>query len=192
VSLSTFDGNSAFVDGGAMTCSGGNPVISNTTFVSNIAGESGGAIRISNGCYLRVIDSIASLNQSNDGGAIACESGSMLELATSDFLDNSASWEGNSIRNDDRSASLIANSYFCGGVEENHIEGLWIDKGGNDFQQDCIVTADIDGNGIVNGADLLILLAHWGTCLDSCEGDLNENDVVDGADLLILLANWTG
>jgi len=49
---------------------------------------------------------------------------------------------------------------------------------------------DLDGDGVVDGADLGALLAQWGTC-DGCSGDLNGDGVVDGADLGILLANWT-
>jgi len=52
--------------------------------------------------------------------------------------------------------------------------------------------ADLNCDGAVNGADLLILLENWGECddPDNCPGDFNGDGVVDGADLLILLANW--
>jgi hypothetical protein len=51
---------------------------------------------------------------------------------------------------------------------------------------------DLNGDGIVDGADLLILLSHWGPCppTKDCPADLNEDGDVDGADLLILLSNW--
>jgi hypothetical protein len=49
---------------------------------------------------------------------------------------------------------------------------------------------DVDGDGIVNTADLLLLLADWG-CADSyCPGDLNEDGITNTADLLTLLADW--
>jgi hypothetical protein len=52
--------------------------------------------------------------------------------------------------------------------------------------------ADLNCDGIVDGADLLILLSSWGQCQkgDDCDADLNGDGIVDGADLLILLANW--
>lgn len=53
--------------------------------------------------------------------------------------------------------------------------------------------ADINEDGVVNGADLLLLLSNWGMCdtFDgSCVGDLNGDCTVNGADLLILLTNW--
>ena len=53
----------------------------------------------------------------------------------------------------------------------------------------CI--ADLYRDGIVNGADLGILLAGWGTCgTGSCAADLNGDGQVNGADLGIVLAGW--
>jgi len=49
--------------------------------------------------------------------------------------------------------------------------------------------ADIDGNGAVNTADLLMLLGDWGPAADS-PADLDGNGFVDVADLLTLLASW--
>lgn len=48
-------------------------------------------------------------------------------------------------------------------------------------------TADLNGDGIVDGADLGILLAAWGS---SGSGDLDGNGVIDGADLGLMLAAW--
>ena len=56
-----------------------------------------------------------------------------------------------------------------------------------------IINADgdvdrVDGDGVVGGADLTILLGEWGSC---CVGDLNGDGIVDGADLTILLSCWS-
>jgi len=48
--------------------------------------------------------------------------------------------------------------------------------------------ADLNDDGLVNGADLGILLSNWGT---AGPGDLNADGVVDGADVGILLSYWT-
>lgn len=47
--------------------------------------------------------------------------------------------------------------------------------------------ADLNGDGVVNGADLGSLLAQWG---QPGTGDLNGDGIVGGADIGILLANW--
>ncbi len=46
---------------------------------------------------------------------------------------------------------------------------------------------DLDGDGVVGGADLGILLQNWGT---AGPADLDADGVVGGADLGILLQNW--
>jgi hypothetical protein len=49
--------------------------------------------------------------------------------------------------------------------------------------------ADLNSDGVVNGADLTILLSMWGPCR-GCLADLDGNGFVDGADLTILLSAW--
>ena len=51
------------------------------------------------------------------------------------------------------------------------------------------VLGDFNGDGLVNGADLGIMLGAWGT--DDPEVDLNGDGIVDGADLGIELGLWT-
>lgn len=57
------------------------------------------------------------------------------------------------------------------------------------------IPGDLDGDGIVNTNDLLILLSNWGPCGDcklpgNCPADLDEDCTVGTSDLLILLSNW--
>jgi len=52
-----------------------------------------------------------------------------------------------------------------------------------------LIPGDIDGDGDVDTADLLLLLAAWGPCED-CPEDINGDGVVNTVDLLLLLANW--
>ncbi len=51
---------------------------------------------------------------------------------------------------------------------------------------------DLNGDGVVDVSDLLILLGSWGDCPPgkSCPADLNGSGTVDVSDLLILLSNW--
>jgi formylglycine-generating enzyme required for sulfatase activity len=53
--------------------------------------------------------------------------------------------------------------------------------------QSC--AGDLNGDGVIDGADLGQLLAAWGPC-ESCAADLNINGIVDGADLGVQLGNW--
>ena len=61
--------------------------------------------------------------------------------------------------------------------------------GGAGITQSSTRTADIDGDGFVNGLDLGILLSNFGT---SGAGDIDADGSVLGADLGTLLSAWTG
>ena len=45
---------------------------------------------------------------------------------------------------------------------------------------------DLNGDGIVNGADLGLLLGAWGTS----GGDINDDGLTNGADLGLMLGAW--
>ena len=50
---------------------------------------------------------------------------------------------------------------------------------------------DLNGDGIVNGADITILLCAWGPVpADMEHADINEDGIVDGRDLTLLLSAW--
>ena len=50
------------------------------------------------------------------------------------------------------------------------------------------IPGDLDGDGMVNGTDLAVLLGNWNT--SNKEADIDGSGRVDGADLSRLLANW--
>ena len=50
------------------------------------------------------------------------------------------------------------------------------------------VFGDLDGDRIVNGRDLAMLLGQWGT---AGSADLSQNGIVGGDDLAFLLAAWS-
>ena len=49
---------------------------------------------------------------------------------------------------------------------------------------------DLTGDGIVNSADLGLLIAEWGVCED-CAADFNDDGIVDAADLGAIIAAWS-
>lgn len=51
---------------------------------------------------------------------------------------------------------------------------------------------DLNGDGVIDVADLLILLSAWGDCSpgEPCDADLNGDGIVNVVDMLILLGNW--
>ena len=70
-------------------------------------------------------------------------------------------------------------TFFLGG-------GLTVDV----LQRNDVV-GDVNGDGEVGFADLLLILARWGEACGDCPEDLSGNGVVDFDDVLALLTNWT-
>ena len=54
------------------------------------------------------------------------------------------------------------------------------------------IPGDLNGDGVVNTTDLLILFSNWGSCPNckSCPADLDGDCTVSTNDLLLLFANW--
>jgi subtilisin-like proprotein convertase family protein len=67
--------------------------------------------------------------------------------------------------------------------------GTSADANQDGVPDECGCVADIDHNGIVNGADLAALLGAWGTCA-TCGADLTGDGQVLGDDLSVLLSSW--
>jgi hypothetical protein len=55
---------------------------------------------------------------------------------------------------------------------------------------ECQCLADLFADGVVNGADLGVLLSQWGLTTQVVAGDINRDGTVNGADLAILLSGW--
>jgi hypothetical protein len=51
------------------------------------------------------------------------------------------------------------------------------------------LVGDYNGDGLVTGFDLSLLLATWGT--SSTLYDLDDDGIISGSDLARLLANWS-
>ena len=75
----------------------------------------------------------------------------------------------------------------CNNTPRPNVSGAWADLGGNTI---CDCTGDLTADGIVNGADLGVMLSAWGNCTGGCAADLNRDGVVNGADLGVLLSGW--
>ena len=150
-------------------------VVRNCHFVNNHADWDGGGVRLSLQTTLTLVDCLISGN-------------------TADH----PRWPGQS-----RGAgALISNATLtlertrvCGNFESanpgQQIVGVPVNLGGcvTDDCDACVITnpADLDGDGLVNGVDLAILLASWGR---NGAGDLDADGLVNGIDLAILLGAW--
>ena len=48
---------------------------------------------------------------------------------------------------------------------------------------------DFNDDGVVDGADLVYIIAAWGLCLN-CTEDLTGDGVVNGLDLAVMISSW--
>lgn len=69
-------------------------------------------------------------------------------------------------------------------------QGAWTDLGGNDFNAICSCFGDIDGDGIIGGSDLSIVLSGWQSGPGANEGDLSGDGETDAVDMALILSNW--
>ncbi len=67
--------------------------------------------------------------------------------------------------------------------------GASADANGDGVPDECGCVGDIDGDGLVGGADLAAMLGSWGAC-GGCAADLTGDGVVAGDDLALLLSAW--
>ena len=77
---------------------------------------------------------------------------------------------------------------ICNNTPDN-VDGEPVDDGGNLV---CSCAGDLNGDDIVDGGDLTILLGEWGPCPAgaACIADKNGDGLVDGADLNMILGGW--
>jgi hypothetical protein len=82
-------------------------------------------------------------------------------------------------------AHLLINGTFAAGTETTTVSANLRAPG-----VPVPVLGDLNGDGIVNGLDLGLMLSAWGS--NGGPADLNNDGIVNGLDLGIQLANWTG
>ena len=111
---------------------------------------------------------------SGEGGAVYNNFNSSLTVISCSFNDNTSKLDGGAmyIRDDTEGAVTVSLTSFCGNSPQD-ISGVWEDNGGNVFDDACPqgCPADFNDDGIVDGADLTILLANWGLTCESCGPD---------------------
>ncbi|MCP4480425.1 MAG: hypothetical protein GY818_20265 [Planctomycetaceae bacterium] len=182
-----FDNNSAD-SGGGIYNSESFPTFVSCTLVGNWAVEAGGGIFNSNSDPTLDSCTLTENLAGNNGGGIYNDQESSSVLDNCVVTHNSAvNGNGGGIYTEQPAGGpTLRNTHVCGNSPDQ-IFGNWRDEGGNTVYQ---ASPDLNGDGLVNGEDLGLLLVDWGEEGDCLAADLNGDQVVNGADFGLLLAAW--
>jgi hypothetical protein len=200
--------------GGGVFLSSASPVFQNCHIRDNVARFSGGGIFLSQPCSPTLIGCEITGNHAGtakwpgegSGGAMRLGSG-VVTLVDCAVRGNSADGFGGGFILVSASTLVLESTRVCGNSAPNgaqvHLNGgggSLIEGAGSCISNDCddcpeapACPADLNGDALVNAADLAALLAGWGSCgKGACPVDLNGDGAVNAADLSVLLASWGG
>jgi hypothetical protein len=191
----TFRNNNASADGGGFQSNQGSQQLTDVVIEGNVCNSRGGGMHLvlGNPSLTRVT---VRNNYSNNliGGVSWFALGSATATATLDdctVTGNSAlvtqGGIGISAPTTGTPTISLRGTNVCNNTPRPNVSGAWADLGGNTI---CDCTGDMTADGIVNGADLGVMLSAWGNCTGGCAADLNRDGVVNGADLGVMLSTW--
>jgi hypothetical protein len=199
---SDFAGNTARDEGGGMQVYETTGVVSGCDFTQNLSGTAGPG----SGSGFKAVGAHAAaetvlLTGCTFAGGISGVNGSAVE-----YYENTANVPGilrmsgcaitgNSSGLGAGGLRVIGGMYSCvltGGTAicsntTSNVDGPYLIEGSATV---CDCLADFTHDGVLNGADLGVLLSNWGLTLPSGAGDVNHDGIVNGPDLAMLLGSW--
>lgn len=190
-----FRNNTASTDGGGVQANVGSVRLIDVTVQDNVCNSRGGGLHLVQGRpeLLRVTVT-GNRSDNNMGGISYFAQGSPtseLRMSSCVVTSNTALVSQGGIGVTESPAVVppltLDDTIVCNNLPRPNIAGRWNDGGGNDV---CDCKPDLNLDGIVNGADLGLMLSNWGPCTGSCSYDQNADGIVNGADLGLLLASW--
>lgn len=177
-----FDGCSASANAGALLVINGQATIEDCSFNDSNATLMGGGLHVVNGTGHAIRSSTITNNVSIDGGGISWHNlvtEYPLEITDCIITGNSSKNPGGGIRSITGSQPVVFTGTTVCDNEPDDMYGAYVDEGGNTL---CMCPADINGNGVVEVDDILVIIAQWGT--DGPQGDINHDGIVNIEDLL--------
>jgi hypothetical protein len=195
VTNTTIRNNTASSDGGGFQANQSAMNLTDVVIEGNICNSRGGGMHLVQGNLVFTRVTVRN-NQSGSliGGISWSSVGSntaQLSMNTCTVTGNTASITQGGIGISETatlppSASLVATT-VCDNLPRPNITGRWTNLGDNTV---CDCPGDLNIDGVINGADLGLMLSSWGPCGSNCNADLNGDGVIGGADLGLLLSAW--
>jgi hypothetical protein len=87
---------------------------------------------------------------------------------------------------DDGSCEMQSCSGCMDDTACNYDADATMDDGSCEFES-CDCPEDVNGDGVISVADILVLLGEFG-CTSGCSVDINDDDATNVQDILLLLA----
>ena len=189
--------NIAQYGGAVRSSSGGSPVVANSAFSDNFPDDvfelAGAETSVSYCCLQYEWNGLGSdnivadprfIDPRGDDGIIGSGDENVRVLLISpciDAGDNSAVPDGVNFDPDGRSRFL-----------DSDLDGILTVEIGAYEAPGSANPADLNGDGVVDTADLLLLLSYWGECEneEGCLGDLDNDGYIGVEDILVLLQYW--
>ena len=187
-------GNHAHADGGALLVAVADALLVDLEVLENTAGNNGAGLHFGDSVINVLCSTISGNVSSGQGAGILCWQNTTGTISGCRIEGNASTCCSDGIALHEETSVALTDTRVCAN-ETEQIGGPWVDNGGNVIASQCPAwcAEDLDGNGIVDGADLAALLTDWGStggtfiCLPT---DLNEDSVVGGEDLSLILARW--
>ena len=195
VRRTTVRNNTASSDGGGFQANQGSQRLTDVVIEANTCNSRGGGMHLVQGTPMLTRVTVRN-NYSNNliGGISWYALGSTNAMAGLDacaVTGNSAlvtqGGIGISAPSTGTPAISLHGTNVCGNAPRPNVSGPWTNLGGNTI---CDCVSDLNLDGVVNGADMGLMLSSWGPCGTNCPYDLNADGQVNGADLGVLLSAW--
>lgn len=187
-------GNNAGADGGGLQLYGGSPIVEDTVIEGNVCNSRGAGLHVVEGTPTLRRTTVLNNQSSNVVGGISwVPANSPLAFLTIDgcsVTNNGAALVqgGIGIADDPGITKMsLQSTTVCNNLPRPNVAGRWIDLGANTV---CDCVGDLNVDGVVNGADLGLMLSGWGPCGANCPYDLNADGQINGADLGLVLSAW--
>lgn len=187
--------------GGAVQIYSVNATFRNCIFRDNHALVNGGAMFLNGDSQPTLIDCELKNNRAEHpesdtgGGGAAWVSTGRLILVDCVVSGNSAKQHTGAIFSTQGDALVLMSTRVCDNTSPDVQVAVAIDIAnlGGCLSDDCDSCetsnpADFNRDGVVDGQDLALVLAHWGS--SNPDVDLNLDGIVNGADMTLLLASW--
>jgi len=198
VTNSVFGGNTASSDGGGFQANQSTMTLTDVLIENNTCNSRGGGIHLVQGNPTLTRVTVRNNVASNLIGGISWyatgSSTAHLAMNTCTITGNTSFVTQGGIGISETStlppsASLVATT-VCDNLPRPNITGRWENLGSNNV---CDCLGDLNLDGVVNGADIALLLSVANTttgCGNNCSADLNGDGLVNGADIGLMLSAW--